>query len=238
MTSDKNAVNEAIDKLIELYQERADEEKALAPARAAMNDKIAKLVDDLAAMGPFDETGVTDEMIAAYLITEQTVMQKMMQGDMSGQMMLAKFDEGFSEGLNEYLGELQQDPQKIAGLQATLDDMQMALRPPQVQINRPIMEVAINEPEDGHGTWTLAVVPLIIDEDYNVKVADKLDFDLSLVMKVTPPDSLSSTFNVPGVYIKEGEKFEPFSITAETSETGPLKHVMISGEIYKNGQIA
>lgn len=232
------AAEKAINKLLNAYQKLADEEKAAGPAREAAQQKIEGLVDDLAALGSYDETKVTDEMMAAFAVFRQSAMQRMMQGDPSAQMAFAKFGDSFMEGLNNAFKAMQSDPARLQGIQQAANDLTKDLQPPKIQKGALMFDVAVDKPEDDIGEWTIAVVPVIIDENYQAKIVEKPEFDLTLSMNVSPRDSgLTEKFNIPASFTREGDKYEPLVLTTEVTEANPTRHLFINGSIHKDGRL-
>ncbi len=230
--------DKAIKNLLDTYQKLADEEKAAAPKREAAQQKIEKLVDDLAAMSSYDANKVSDEMLAAFAIFRQSVMQRMSQGDPSAQMALGKFDEAMLGELNDAFKALQADQSKMQVVQQAANDLTKDMQPPKIQKGVMMFEIAIDKPEGDIGEWTVAIVPIMIDENYQANIVEKPEFDLTLSMNVTPRESgLTEKFNIPASFTKDGDKYEPLVLTTEITEDTPTKHLHINGAIYKHGQL-
>jgi len=235
VTEISDAAAAAIDKVLKIYQELADEERKAAPRRVAAQKEIDQLIDDLASIGKFDGSKVTSEMMGAFAIFERQVAIRSRLGDPVAQMSMAKFDRDFMEGLKAHFQAIQRDPVKMMEMQQEAMRFSRALAPPKVQVNLPTFDVAMGEPEGAYGEWTVAVVPVVVDSEYRAKLAEKLDFDLYLSIDVTPHKSLTSEFNIPGKIFRAGEKIEPMIITHETSPDTPDTMVHIRGHVYKDG---
>lgn len=235
MSDSSGAASVAVKKLLETYQNMADEEKTLAPKREAAQQKIDQLVDDLAAMTAFDESKVSNEMLAAYAIFEGKVIQRMQAGDMGAQMELSKFDQNLMQGMRDFFKNLAQDQQKQMDIQQAAQDLTKDMQPAKVVKGEQMFEVAFDEPDDDFGKWTMSFVAVEIDDNYQAKLVDKLDYDLHVSMEITPNAGLSDTFNIPGKLFKAGEKFEPFTVTHETKENGPETFLHVKGHVYVKG---
>lgn len=233
--TDSTAADAAIKKLLQTYQELADQERKQAPLREAAMQKVDQLVDDLASIGAFDASKVSTDMMAAYAVFERQIQARLQMGDMSAQMQMAKFNRDFIKELAAHFKNMQQDPARFKDFRMAFQELTRDMTPPRIQLNTPTIDIAISEPEGNTGKWTLAVVPLIVDDKYNVKVADKLDFDLYLSAEITPHQSLTSEFNIPGKMYKAGQKVEPLIVSHETTENGPQTMVHVRGHIYKDG---
>lgn len=233
--TDSTAADAAIAKLLQTYQELADQERKQAPRREAAQQKIDQLVDDIANMGTFDAAKISSEMLGAYYVFEKQIQARMQMGDMAAQMQMAKFDRGFMQQLGAHFKSMQQDPGQLMQFRQAVQDLTRDLQPPRIQQNVPTFDVAVSEPEGNAGKWTVAIVPIVVDENFKAKIADTLDFDLYLSAEVTPHQSLKSEFNIPGKVFKAGEKVEPLVVTHETQENGPQTMVHVRGHIYKDG---
>ncbi len=234
MSESSGAIDGAIQKLLGIYQGLADEEKNIAPKRQVTQQKIDGLVDDLAAMGEFDESKVSAEMMAAFYVFNQQIQGRLMQGDSSAQMAMARFNQGFMEAAQAYFQKIQADPAKAQDIQRAVQSMSVETQPPKIEVGGiPAIEIAIHEPEGDYGEWAFAVVLISVDENFQAKVVDTLDYDLYVSMEITPHEGLSDEFNVPGKRIKAGVKFKPMSISYETVENGPEAILHVSGHIYK-----
>ncbi|GEM_PF-3228568 len=234
MTDQTVVVDTAIQKLLESYQELADGERAQVPLREAAMERVDQLVDDMIATAPFDEAKITGEMLGAYGIFEKGIMTRMQQGDLSAQMAMAKFDPAFMQGLKNMIRSLPENPDRMRELQTAIRDLSRDLRPPRVQTNFPMFEIVMIEPKENFGRWTAAIVPVIVDDNYKAKLLEKLDFDFYLSAEITPHQSLTSEFNVPGRIYKAGQKIEPFVLTHDTVENGPQTVLHVRGHVYKN----
>ncbi len=96
----------------------------------------------------------------------------------------------------------------------------------------------IVEPPAEDDDWTVVVVPVKVDENLEVSVAPPFPSDLCLSVHVTPRtgESLSQQFNIPAIYIPEGEAIRPLAISYKPDSEG-LKVVHVSGYVSRNDHV-
>jgi len=232
------AAEAAIQKVLGEYQAMAAEEKAAAPKREAAQQKIEQLVQDVAAMEAFDATQASTEMVAAFIIYQQMLQQRAMQGDPSAQMAMAQFGDDLMNSFGAHMDTVQADPAQMQAVQQAAQDLTADMTQPTLPSNETLFALAVDEPEEGFGEWTAAFIALKIDEDYNVTLADSLDFDLDVTLEISPTQSLSDEFNVPGKRYKAGQDFEPFVMSHETAEGDMSTQLQVRGYVYQDGQRA
>ncbi|MCB9991653.1 MAG: hypothetical protein H6867_09865 [Rhodospirillales bacterium] len=230
-----SGVQKAIDKLLTDYQQMADQEKAQAPLREAARQKIDSLVSDLAAVGSYDENKVSDEMLAAFAIFRQGVMQKMMAGDPSAQMEMAQFSEPFQKEIENVFAGLRQDREKGQAISDAARALTKDMQPPRIRQGMPMIDIAVDEPEEEYGEWNFAVVAVEIDENFKARLVEKANFDLYLSAYITPSEGLTGKFNIPGHYFKAGEKLEPVTASRETKPGDQQTVLHVKGHIYQDG---
>ncbi|PJB69769.1 MAG: hypothetical protein CO093_09665 [Alphaproteobacteria bacterium CG_4_9_14_3_um_filter_47_13] len=237
MPENKKISDQAIENILKEIQKLADKEKVNAPKRIAAQEKMENLVNVLAETEMENVSNVTADMVAAYLVFSQTIKLKAMQGDYTAEMDMARFSQKFLDNYNNYMKKIQADPQKKSEITQAAQELQKDLAPSMLPINKPILNIAIDAPEGDYGEWHMAVVPIVIDEDFNAKVAETLNYDFYISMEITPHEGLSGKFNIPAQFTKAGDKYEPLTISTTVKPGDTPKILHVSGHQYENGRL-
>lgn len=118
--------------------------------------------------------------------------------------------------------------------------VQEMLKNPPVEPAFPRIELIAVPPaeDDESGEWVLIAAPLQVGEDYSVSLPQQSPCDMSMTLEVAPrPDeSLTHTFNVPGVFIAAGSPAKPLVLAYKPDGDGP-KTMLLNGRTSANGVV-
>ncbi len=208
MTVSPEIVKKAVEKGIQAIQAQADE----ARDRQAVFDQATNWEN-------LPET-VSDDEIAALLVVANTDPMAAMQ-----------LGEDMAKAIMAHLSELQaSDPDRH---EAIMKAVEAGAKGGGFQKGALMIETLVEPPVDGSNDWTVVAVPLVVSDDFEVKIPDTLGADLYLGIHVTPRDGagLTEQFNIPAQCIPMGQTVEPLAISCEGSNGMAPKKVHVYGHL-------
>lgn len=237
---------EAVDALLKHYQQLADQEKAAAPVReaaqkaawAAGQTKIENLVRDLMALKTIDQQSVTNEMAAAFSV----LIRNINKGTLTGKPLdtSLELDMNFLTAMRKYYSGNQNNPAKQNEIAQIANEFMKETRgssdEPLVVRNILYFDMAVSPPTAEDKGVVIAIVPVVIGDDYKAKVIEKMDINVHFLASVLPPsDKLSPTFNenVHTFSLRAGEKIKPFVIVHDSQPDGTQKTLYIEAHMFQ-----